>query len=214
MTAPPIAQPTFTVLDITPEPYSTVPRLAVQVGVTAGTEPVHALALRCQVRINPARRGYAEFEAEALSDLFGARERWADTQRSFLWQHCSAVVPGFTGAGEFTMYLECTYDFDISASRYLHIVSDGVVPLQFMFSGTLFNKGAAGFSVQQVPWNCDDDYPMPVAVWRALITQHYPDTGWLRLRHDTIAALAKFKACDGSLDLDSAVRTLLTRAQV
>lgn len=211
MTAPP--QPTFTVLDVMPEPYTTTPRLAVRVCVTAGTEPVHAAAVRCQVRINPARRGYTAAEAEALSDMFGVRQRWADTQRSFLWQHCATVVPGFTGAGEFTMYLECTYDFDVSASRYLHALSGGNLPLQFLFSGTLFSKGTAGFSVQQVPWDCDDDYAMPVQVWRDLITRHYPDAGWLRLRHDTIAALAKFKATEGSLDLDDAVTTLLVRAE-
>lgn len=209
----PLAQPTFTVLDIAPEPYSTTPRLAARIGITASTEPVHAVALRCQVRINPMARAYTDAEAHALSDLFGARERWADTQRSFLWQHCSTVVPGFTGAGETTMYLECTYDFEVSASRYLHALSDGVVPLQFMFSGTLFSKGTGGFSVQQVPWDCDDDYAMPVQTWRDLIAQHYPDTSWLRLRHDTIAALARFKAVNGAIDLDDAVTTLLIRAE-
>ena len=51
----PLAQPTFTVLDIAPEPYSTTPRLAARIGITASTvttnrigtnapSPVHTVA--------------------------------------------------------------------------------------------------------------------------------------------------------------------------
>lgn len=50
---------------------------------------------------------------------------------------------------------------------------------------------------------------MPVAVWRDLIAQHYPNTGWVRLGHDTIAALAAYKSARGLLDLDHAVISLL-----
>ena len=50
---------------------------------------------------------------------------------------------------------------------------------------------------------------MPVAVWRDLIAQHYPNTGWVRLGHDTVAALAAYKSAHGLLDLDDAVTSLL-----
>ena len=33
-------------------------------------------------------------------------------------------------------------------------------------------------------------YRLPVPVWRDLMEPHFPDTGWLRLRRDTLAALA------------------------
>ena len=52
---------TFTVLDVVPEPYAAVPILAARIRVSAPEdEPVHAIALRCQVRIEPLRRGYSE----------------------------------------------------------------------------------------------------------------------------------------------------------
>jgi len=60
-----------------------------------------------------------------------------------------------------------------------------------------------------VPWDCEYRYDMPVAVWRALIAQHYPNAGWVRLSHDTIAALAGYKSVHGLLDLDHAVTSLL-----
>jgi hypothetical protein len=201
---------TFAVLDVAPEPYAVTPILAARVGVAAvGDEPVHAIALRCQVRIDPVRRGYSDEEAEGLTDLFGLRERWATTQHTFLWQHATVMVPGFSGATQVNLPLECTYDFEVASAKYLHALRDGAVPLQFLFSGTIFVQGARGFAVQQVPWDREDRYDMPVSVWRNLIQQHYPNTGWLRLDHDTIEALAAYRSAQGLLSFDDAIASLL-----
>lgn len=208
---------TFAVLDIAPEPYAVTPVLTAQIGVAApGQQHVHAIALRCQVRIEPLRRGYSDDEADGLRDLFGPRERWASTQRTFLWQHATAMVPGFTAATQVALPLDCTYDFEVTAAKYLHALRDGTVPLQFLFSGTIFGPalgpGGRGFSVQQVSWECEDHFDLPVPVWRGLISQHYPDSGWVRLRHDTVAALAAYKSEHGLLDMDEAVGALVDRA--
>jgi hypothetical protein len=200
----------FAVLDVAPEPYSVSPVLTARVSVaTDGDDPVHAIALRCQVRIEPLRRPYSDAEAAGLIDLFGLRERWATTQRTFLWQHCSAMVPGFAANTTVGLPLDCTYDFEVAAAKYMHALRDGTIPLQFLFSGTIFVKSERGFSVQQVPWDCEYRYDMPVAAWRELITQHYPNTGWVRLSHETIAALAGYKSARGLLDMDHAVTALL-----
>jgi Family of unknown function (DUF6084) len=201
-------------MDVTAEQFSVTPRLIARIGITAGDdEPIQAIALRCQIRIEPLRRRYSDEEAEGLVDLFGPRQRWVNTQRTFLWQHSTAMVQGFTGATEISMPLECTYDFEVAASKYLHALTDGAVRLQFLFSGTIFTPGTSGFSVQQVPWDCEDDYDMPVAVWRDLMAAHYPDRGFVRLQHDTIAALAAYKSARGLLDLDDAVGSLLDTAR-
>ena len=200
----------FAVLDVTAEPYSVSPVLTARIGVTAsGDDPVHAIALRCQVRIEPLRRSYSDDEAAGLLDLFGGRERWASTQRTFLWQHCATMVPGFTGQTTATLPLECTYDFEVAAAKYLHALRDGAVPLQFLFSGTIFVNSERGFSVQQVSWDCEDNYAMPVTVWRDLVAQHYPNSGWIRLSHETITQLADYKSARGMLDFDHAVTSLL-----
>ena len=115
----------------------------------------------------------------------------------------------FLGAAAATLPLQCTYDLEVAASRYFHALRTGTIPLQFLFSGTIFGTGPLGLQVQHVSWDCEDSYEMPVSVWRALIGQHYPDTGWLRLRHDSIAALSEFKSRLGLLDLDDAIRTLM-----
>lgn len=217
MTEPPVPSTsvTFSVLDITPEPYAVTPILSARVGVAAvGEDPVHAIALRCQVRIEPLRRCYNEAEAAGMLDLFGPRERWGTTQHSFLWQHSTAMIPGFTGSTQVELPLECTYDLEVVGAKYLHALDDGRVPLQFLFSGTVFTRGTRGFAVQQVPWDREDHFDMPVAVWQQLMAQHFPDTGWLRLRHDTLNELANYKSRWGMLSFEAAIDNLLTRQDI
>ncbi|MFI5507044.1 DUF6084 family protein [Mycobacterium sp. NPDC051804] len=203
----------FTVVDVAAEQFSVTPRLTARIAITAGEdEPIHAIALRCQIRFEPLRRPYSDEEAVGLVDLFGPRARWAETQRTFLWQHSGAMVQGFTEATEISLPLECTYDFEVAASKYLHALRDGAVPLLFLFSGTVFVHGERGFSVRQVSWECEARHEMPVSVWNELVRIHYPNAGWVRLGHDTISALAEYKSARGMLDFEDAVTTLLTEA--
>src|SRR5690348_18271175 len=60
--------------------YAATPTLSFQLAITerSGVR-VHAIALRCQIRIEPHRRRYTATEAERLHDLFGDTSRWADT---------------------------------------------------------------------------------------------------------------------------------------
>ncbi|MCW2558987.1 MAG: hypothetical protein JWP55_2951 [Mycobacterium sp.] len=206
---------TFAVLDVSPEPYAVTPILTARVGIAAvGDDPVHAIALRCQVRIEPLRRGYTDEEAAGLLDLFGSRERWATTQHNFLFLHSTAMVQGFTGATQVDLPLECTYDFEVTAAKYFHALRDGNIPLQFLFSGTVFTKGANNFEVHQVPWDREDHYAMPVSVWRELMALHYPNTGWIRLNRDTVDALAAYKSNHGMLGFDETITALLSAHSV
>ncbi|MCW2690993.1 MAG: hypothetical protein JWR37_5883 [Mycobacterium sp.] len=217
MTGPapgPTTEVTFAILDVAPEPYAVTPVLTARVGIAAvGDDPVHAIALRCQVRIEPLRRPYSDDEAPGLVDLFGPRERWATTQRTFLWQHSAVMVQGFTGATQANMPLECTYDLEVTAAKYFHSLREGTIPLQFLFSGTVFSKGTHGFAVQQVPWDREDRYDLPVSVWHDLIQLHYPNTAWVRLNRDTMDALATYKSARGLLGFDEAVTSLLAASR-
>lgn len=204
---------TFRVLDVTPEPYAVTPILSASIGITDDdADPVHAIALRCQVRIDPLRRPYTDVESTGLTELFGPRERWGTTQHTFLWQHAATMVPGFTGTTRIDLPLACTYDVEVASAKYLHALRGGTVPLQFLFSGTVFRRGERGFTVAQIPWDREDRYDLPVTVWRDLIAHHYPGTGWLRLRHDTIAALTAYRSANGMLSCDEALTALMALA--
>ena len=200
----------FSVLDVVAEPYTVVPQLTARLRIEDSVgERIHAIVLRCQVRIEPQRRNYDATERDGLRGLFGERERWSDTLRPFLWMQCNTTVQGFSGATEIDLPLPCTYDFDVIGSRYLHALGDGTVPLTLLFSGTVFTKGSNGFGVRQVPWDCEARYQLPVAVWRQMIASHFPNSGWIRLDQDVLDEIADFRARRGLISWDETVRMLL-----
>ncbi|MFE3114734.1 DUF6084 family protein [Streptomyces niveus] len=209
----------FSVRDIVAEPYSAAPQLTARLRIEDGTdERIHAMVLRCQVRIEPQRRHYGPVEQESLRGLFGERERWSDTLRPFQWMQCHTTVQGFTGSTEVDLALPCTYDFDVIGSRYLHALGDGTVPISLLFSGTVFTKGGeggggSGFGVRQVPWDCEARYQLPVAVWRQMIAAHFPNSGWIRLDHDVLARFADFRERRGLISWDETVTTVLADAR-
>ena len=203
----------FTVLDIRPEQYAVAPNLLVRLRIdeTTGT-PVHAIALRGQIRIEPQRRSYAGQERSDLVELFGLPEQWGRTLRPFLWTHSASTVQGFTSTTEVDLPIACTYDFDVAAAKYLNALADGEVPLVFLFSGTIFSRTASGFGVEQVPWDLEADYRMPVRVWRELMELYFPNTAWLRLDRDTVADLSRFKAARALPSWEAVFATLLEQA--
>lgn len=207
----------FEIADITVDTYAADPQLLVQLRIREGTgQTVHAIALRCQVRIEPQRRGYDDIETTGLRGLFGDRERWSDTLRPFLWMQCNTMVQGFTDETEVVLPLPCTYDYDVTGSRYLHALDTGIIPLTLMFNGTVFTRGDQGFGVEQVPWDAEARYDLPVSVWHDLISTHFPGTGWIRLQHDAIAELEEFRSRNGLISWEETVALLLapTRAPV
>jgi hypothetical protein len=208
-----VAELSFDVLDVVPEPYAAVPNLLARIRVAEATGTrVHALALRAQIRIEPQRRRYDDTEERALLDLFGDRTRFADTLKPFPWLHASTVAPGFRETCEIELPLPCTYDFEVSGTTYLHALRDGEIPLLFLFSGTVFTRGGSGFSVEQVPWDREARFRLPVAVWRNLMAAYFPGTEWLRMRRDTVEALAHYRHLRGPTNWDDAVTTLLAEA--
>jgi hypothetical protein len=205
-----MAELSFDVVDVVPERYAAAPNLLARIRVTESTgDRVHALALRAQIRIEPKRRRYDDTEEQALLDLFGDRTRFAETLRPFAWLHASTVAQGFSGSAEIELPLPCTYDFEVSGTTYLHALRDGEIPLLFLFSGTVFTRGTTGFSVTQVPWDCEARFRLPVAVWRDLMQTHFPGTEWIRMRRDTVEALAHHRHLRGLTTWDDVITSLL-----
>ncbi len=205
----------FSVLDVAPAPYAAAPELTARLRIEERTgAPVHAISLRCQVRIEPQRRAYGPEDEGGLSALFGERGRWPQTLKPFQWMECHTTVQGFTRSTEVDLAMPCTYDFDVSGSRYLHALGDGTVPIVIMFSGTAFMRGVDGFAVQQIPWDSEARYQLPVQVWRDLISTYFPSTGWIRLDHDVLATLGDYRARHGLVSWEETVTRLLAESKV
>lgn len=188
------------------EPYAASPTLVLRLRITEldGAD-VQAIALRCQIRILPIRRGYSGPEEARLGDLFGPRERWPETLRPLQFATVALIVPRFTGATEIDLPVACTYDLEVAASRYFDALEDGEIPLLLLFSGTVFMTG----EIAMVPWDRECDFRLPVAVWRTLMDHHFPGAGWLRLTRETMDSLQGYKNRNALPTWDATIASLL-----
>lgn len=203
----------FEVVGARVEAYAAVPTLMLRLRITAADgQPVHALTLRSQIMIEPKRRHYDPDEEQRLTELFGETPRWGDTLRPFLWTNVSQTVTGFTGETEVDLPITCTYDFEIASAKYMHSLDGGEIPIVAMFSGTVFGKSAAGLNAAPVSWSEEASYRIPVRLWRDMMDLYFPNTGWLRLRHETLDALQRYKSQRALLTWDETFERLLKEA--
>src|SRR5437763_6718447 len=102
-----MADLTFGCTEARAERYAATPTLSFTLNVTESTGVrVHAIALRCQIRIEPHRRRYSADEARRLNDLFGDTSRWAETVKPIQLATVSTTVPGFTSATEVELQVQ------------------------------------------------------------------------------------------------------------
>ena len=204
----------ITCVDVRADRYAAAPTMVFRLRITESTGVrVHAIALRCQIRIEPARRRYAEGEAERLLELFGETPQWGESLKPMQFAAVGVVVPSFTGATEIDVPVPCTYDFEVGAAKYLHALAGEEVPMLLLFSGTAFRRTDDGrFEVEQVPWSLESRYRVPVAVWRELMDRFFPGSGWIRVHRDTLDALQRFKAKGALPTWEDAFAALLKQA--
>jgi hypothetical protein len=201
---------TFSVTGAQPEKHSAAPLLNFRLRIQEATgTPVHAILLRAQIRIQPRRRAYTATEQQRLADLFGAPEQWAESVRPLLWTHASSLVPAFSREVEVDLSIPCTYDLEVGSSKYFDALDDGEVQLLFLFSGTAFVKAENGFQVEQIPWEKEASYRLPVRAWRELMDSHFPGGGWIRLSRTTIDSLRRIKAREALCTWDEVMESLL-----
>jgi len=211
LSSPPRApELTFAVTDVGPLERAAVPTLRFGLRIDAGEAQVRSIMLQVQLQIAARRRRYDEAATERLFDLFGQPERWGSTLRTLPWTRLTQVVPGFSGSTEVDLPLPCTYDFEVVAARYLDALRDGDVPLELLFSGTVFYAGEAGLlQTTQIAWDREAEVRLPVSVWRETMDLYYPGQGWLRLRRESLERLERYRASQGLNSPDEAIDALL-----
>ncbi len=203
----------FDCVGVSADRYAAGPTLVFHLRIAETTgAAIGAIALRCQIRIEPTRRRYTPVEEEALEDLFGHRSRWGDTLKPLQLTYVTHMVPSFSGSTTVDLSVPCTYDLEVAAGKYFAGLDDGDVPLLLLFSGTVFATTDTGLSVAQVPWDKEERCPLPVATWREMMDLHFPGGGWLRLDSETLDALGRFKSRRTLLTFDDAVQRLLKEA--
>jgi hypothetical protein len=206
----------FTVQSAEVLTYAAVPTILFRLGVRNAVEgeAVNSISLRTQIRIAATQRRYDPPEQDKLRELFGEPHQWKDTLRSVLWTNTNTIVPGFSGGAVFEMPITCTYDFDVVGTKYFAALEDGEIPLEFLFSGTVFYRGAAGaLQAVQIPWEKEAKFRLPVQVWREMIDHYFPNTAWLRVRKDTFDRLYEYRARNALLTWERTLESLLKASE-
>ena len=200
----------FEVVGARADPTGAAPTVVLGLHITAPPDQqVQSILLRCQLRIEPDRRRYDEATQARLVELFGEPHRWAETLKPFQLTHVTLPVRGFSGVAEVDLPVELSYDLEVAVGKYLHALRDGAVPLLLLFSGTVFHQTQTGLQVEQIPWDREAPFDLPVDVWRAALDTHHPGTGCLRLHRDTIDALHAYKTSRGLSTWDDTLAALL-----
>jgi hypothetical protein len=201
----------FTVLDAARAEHTAVPTLRFTLRVDSlGGEPIRSVLLDTQVQIAARRRHHDEAAHDRLFELFGAPEDWGTTLRTLLWTRTTLVVPPFTQSTVVELPVTCTYDLEVVASRYFDALRDGEVPLEFLFSGSVFYADADGrLQTTRLSWESEAEYRLPVAVWKETMEAHFRGTAWLRLRKDSFDRLAAYKSRRALATWEDAVDALL-----
>ena len=104
-------------------------------------------------------------------------------------------MPPFTDSTIVELPVPCSYDLEVVASRYFDALTDGEVPLEFLFSGSVFYAGDDGrLQTTRIDWDHEAEYRLPVAVWRETMEHYFRGTAWLRLRKESFDRLAAYKS--------------------
>src|SRR5262245_11094345 len=203
---------TFSVEGAEAVSFAAAPLLSFKLKIRSANagEKIQSIALRCQIQIETTKRRYSPKEQAQLFELFGEPERWGRTLRSMLWVHTGATVPPFQGETIVDLPVPCTFDFNIAATKYFAGLSDGVVPLNLMFSGTIFFETAdVGLQVEQISWDKEAPFKLPINIWRDMMDHYYPNSAWLCLRRDVFERLCHYKMEQGLPTWEQTLESLL-----
>jgi hypothetical protein len=188
--------------------HAAVPTLGFRLSI-ASDAPVRSLLLDVQVRIAARRRAYDEPAHERLFELFGPVPDWGTTLHTFLWTRATLVVPPFAAETEVELPVACSYDLEVAASRYLDALSDGDVPLELLFSGSVFYMDGDRLQTARLSWESEAEYALPVQVWKDTMERYFRGTAWVRLGKESFDRLSAYKSRNALATWDDAVDALL-----
>jgi hypothetical protein len=198
----------FSVVGAARVEHTAVPTLRFALEVTAET-PVRSVLLDVQIQIAARRRGYDVAAHDRLFELFGPTADWGTTLRTLLWTRTTLVVPSFEGSTVVALDVPCSYDLEVAASRYMDALSDGEVPLEFLFSGSVFYSGADGeLQTTRLSWESDAEYRLPVRVWKETMERYFRGTAWVRLSKESFDRLSAYKSRNALATWDDALSAL------
>ena len=198
-------------------PYAAVPTILFRLGIQNAVEgeEVDSISLRTQIRIAATQRRY---DPTGAGEAAGALRRTPPVEghaaQRPVDQHQHDGYPVSPAVRVFEMPMACTYDFDVVGTKYFAALEDGEIPLEFLFSGTVFyREGGRCPAGRPDPWEKEAKFRLPVRVWREMMDHYFPNSAWLRIRKDTFDRLYDYRVAPRAADLGEDARELAGRGR-
>jgi hypothetical protein len=186
--------------------HTAVPTLSFALRIVSA-QPVRSILLDTQIQIAARRRPYDDAAKERLFELFGPVEQWGGSLRTLLWTRLTSVVPAFSGGTVAQLHVPCSYDLEVAGSRYFDALADGDVPLEFLFSGTVFY--GTPMQAARISWESEALFALPVRLWRETMAAHFPGSAWLRLGKERFDRLSAYRSRHALAGWEETVDALL-----
>lgn len=192
-----------------------VPTLLFRLALSrTGGGRVRSVSLNADVRIAVDRRGCDRVDRLVMARIFGQPEQWATSMRPLTWARISTVVPPFDERTETDLAVPCSRDMDLAVTSYFHGVRDGEVPLDFLFSGTVFHDGRDGrLRTAQISWAKDATCRVPAALWHEVTGRYDGGTSWMPLSPGTYRDITAHRDRHALTGWDETISDLLARAR-
>ncbi len=171
---------------------------------------IRAVLLNVQIQIAARRRGYDQGDEQRLVELFGTPDRWGATLSTLPWVRTTVAVAPFCDSTVVELPVACSYDLEVAASKYFNGVDRGEVPLEFLFSGSVFYANGAGqLQTARITWESEAEFALPVRIWKEAIERHFPGAAWLRLDRESFERLNDYKSRNALPTWEAALDSLL-----
>ena len=202
----------FAIEDAGPLEHAAAPTLRFALRLDSPA-PIRSVSLNVEIRIAVTQRSYDEAAQRRLAELFGRPEDWGRNLHSLHWTTANLTVRPFSGSTQVELLVPCSYDLQVAGAKYLNALEDGEVPLEFLFSGSVFYTGDDGrLQIARISWEKESRYRLPVAVWREAIDRHFPGAGWLLLDRATFERLTDYKVRNTFITWEETIDALLRNA--
>jgi hypothetical protein len=204
----------FSIIGVEAAAHGLTPLIHFKLAITntPATETIQSVILQAQIQIQAPGRSYSDSEKPKLIDLFGTPDQWGTTLRARLWTLSNTTVRTFADSTEAILPVPCSFDLNVAGTKYFYALEGGEVPLLFLFSGTIFYAAADGhLQVQQISWNKECAYRMPVSTWQKMMDAHYPNTAFISLQRDVFDRLHDYKQSAGVSSWEQTIEGLLAK---
>jgi hypothetical protein len=171
---------------------------------------IRAVLLNVQIQIAARRRGYDQGDEQRLVELFGTPDRWGATLSTLPWVRTTVAVAPFRDSTVVELPVACSYDLEVAASKYFNGLDRGEVPLEFLFSGSVFYANGAGqLQTARITWESEAEFALRVRIWKEAIERHFPGAAWLRLDRESFERLNDYKSRNALPTWEAALDSLL-----